>query len=197
MFESSAQSFPCSTCHHFDTAFCWFHDLPLQYIQYHTWRYSIQTSRYTISVDVICLENPVIVMPMLNHCRYSVAFELLPKTMPKLQALIFLGLGRLPAPAVEFPWQQETLLLPLNMSRTITYNDQYSSDLALPTLPPNIFRWVVNLDCCNHDDVIKWKHCRVTGHLFNLCGEFTGHRWITRSKASDAELWCFLWSASE
>ena len=32
---------------------------------------------------------------------------------------------------------------------------------------------------------------RVTGHL---CGEFTGHRWIPRTKASDAELWCFLWS---
>ena len=35
---------------------------------------------------------------------------------------------------------------------------------------------------------------RVTGHL---CGEFTGPRWIPRIKASDAELWCFLWSASE
>ena len=35
---------------------------------------------------------------------------------------------------------------------------------------------------------------RVTGHL---CGEFTGPRWIPSTKASDAELWCFLWSASE
>ena len=33
---------------------------------------------------------------------------------------------------------------------------------------------------------------RVTGPL---CGEFTGHQWIPRTKASDAELWCFLWSA--
>ena len=32
---------------------------------------------------------------------------------------------------------------------------------------------------------------RVTGHL---CGEFTGDRWISRIKASDTELWCFLWS---
>ena len=31
---------------------------------------------------------------------------------------------------------------------------------------------------------------RVTGHL---CGEFTGHRWIPRTKASDAELWCFFY----
>ena len=33
---------------------------------------------------------------------------------------------------------------------------------------------------------------RVTGPL---CGEFTGHQWIPRTKTSDAELWCFLWSA--
>ena len=42
-----------------------------------------------------------------------------------------------------------------------------------------------------HDDVIKWKLFRVTGFL---CGEFTGRRWILRTMASDAELWCFLWS---
>ena len=45
-----------------------------------------------------------------------------------------------------------------------------------------------------HDGVIKWKHFRVTGHL---CGEFTGDQWIPRTKASEAELWCFLWSAPE
>ena len=37
----------------------------------------------------------------------------------------------------------------------------------------------------------NWNIFCVTGHL---CGEFTGHRWIPRTKASDAELWCFLWS---
>ena len=41
------------------------------------------------------------------------------------------------------------------------------------------------------DDIIKWKHFRcVTGHL---CGDFTRYRWIPRTKASDAKLWCFLW----
>ena len=34
------------------------------------------------------------------------------------------------------------------------------------------------------------------GNIFRviglLCGEFTGHRWITRTKASDAEFWCFF-----
>ena len=34
----------------------------------------------------------------------------------------------------------------------------------------------------------------VTGHL---CGEFTSHRWITSTKAIDAELLYFLWSAPE
>ena len=33
---------------------------------------------------------------------------------------------------------------------------------------------------------------RVTGPMW---GEFTGHRWIPLTKARDAELWCFLWSA--
>ena len=39
------------------------------------------------------------------------------------------------------------------------------------------------------------------GNIFRiigpLCGEFTGHQWIPHTKASDAELWCFLWSAPE
>ena len=37
------------------------------------------------------------------------------------------------------------------------------------------------------------------GNIFRvigpLCGEFTGDRWIPLTKTSDAELWCFLWSA--
>ena len=48
--------------------------------------------------------------------------------------------------------------------------------------------------CFSHDDVIKWKHFPC---YWPLCGGFTGHRWIPRTKASDTELWCFLWSAHE
>ena len=64
---------------------------------------------------------------------------------------------------------------------------------------------------CHQVDCLRWGHpslfptatmmtssngtiFRVTGHL---CGEFTGLRWIPRTKASDAELWCFIWSATE
>ena len=36
------------------------------------------------------------------------------------------------------------------------------------------------------------KVFRVTGHL---CREFTGPRWIPRTKTRDAELRCYLWSA--
>ena len=35
---------------------------------------------------------------------------------------------------------------------------------------------------------------RVTGPL---CGDFTGQRWISLTKASDAQLWCFLLSTPE
>ena len=48
------------------------------------------------------------------------------------------------------------------------------------------------VDRGDHDDVIKWKHFHA---IVSLCAKFTGHRWISRTKASDAELWCFLWSA--
>ena len=34
-----------------------------------------------------------------------------------------------------------------------------------------------------HDDVIKWNHFP---RYWPLGGEFTGHRWIPRTKASDA-----------
>ena len=46
-----------------------------------------------------------------------------------------------------------------------------------------------NLHRQKHDDVIKWKHFRVTGPL---SGEFSGHRGIPRTKASDAGLWFFF-----
>ena len=41
-----------------------------------------------------------------------------------------------------------------------------------------------------HDDVINRNIFRVTRPL---CGDFTDRRWIPLTKASNAELWCFLW----
>ena len=53
----------------------------------------------------------------------------------------------------------------------------------------NIERTLCNMMTSSNGNIF-----RVTGHL---CGEFTGPRWIPHTKASDAELWCFLWSAPE
>ena len=44
------------------------------------------------------------------------------------------------------------------------------------------------------DDVIKWKHFP---RNWPFVRGIHRSRWIPRTKASDAELWCFLWSASE
>ena len=58
-------------------------------------------------------------------------------------------------------------------------------------------RWTVWL--CKH---LAFKMSMITSSNENifrvtgpLCREFTGHRWFPLTKSSDAELWCFLWSA--
>ena len=44
-----------------------------------------------------------------------------------------------------------------------------------------------------------WRHQMETFSAFLalFCGEFADHRCISRTKSSDAELWCFRWSAPE
>ena len=59
----------------------------------------------------------------------------------------------------------------------------------LPSWSINLEWWVSVMMTSSNGSIF-----RVTGHL---CGEFTGDRWIPHTKASDAELWCFLWSAPE
>ena len=41
-----------------------------------------------------------------------------------------------------------------------------------------------------------WRHQLGTFPRYWPWGESNGHRWIPQTKASDAGLWCFLWSAS-
>ena len=76
--------------------------------------------------------------------------------------------------------------------------------------PPRMHNLQIYNTAKPHHDIMKQGGCidirgdmmastngnifRVTGHL---CGEFTGPRWIPRTKASDAELWCFLWSSTD
>ena len=66
--------------------------------------------------------------------------------------------------------QRTTSLQPLKkISVKITFSFQWVRCYMMTSWNGNIFR--------------------VTGHL---CGEFTGPQWIPRTKASDAELWCFF-----
>ena len=59
---------------------------------------------------------------------------------------------------------------------------------------------VDNFSCyrgiCLYFMMTSWNG-NIFGVTDHLCGEFTGHRWIPRTKASDWELWCFLWSPPE
>ena len=66
-------------------------------------------------------------------------------------------------------------------------NPQYT-DYDLPKKIPN--------KIISGGKMMSWNGniFRVTGPL---CGEFTIHWWIPCTKASDVELWSFLWSAPE
>ena len=46
----------------------------------------------------------------------------------------------------------------------------------------------------SHDDVIKWKHFP---RYWPFVRVIHRSRWIPHTKASDADLWCFLWSGHE
>ena len=58
------------------------------------------------------------------------------------------------------------------------------------TVEPNLIVPFVSLFVLRDDDVIKWNH-------FPRYWPFVRgiHRWVPLTKASDAELWCFLWIA--
>ena len=60
------------------------------------------------------------------------------------------------------------------------------------------FHWRLFLEAqltMSHDGMMTLSN----GNIFRVNGpsrgEFTGQQWIPLTKASDAELWCFLWSA--
>ena len=76
---------------------------------------------------------------------------------------------------------------PLMISDAFTLTRRHSS--KWPTRSHELLRFVEN-------------HCMMTssnGNIFRvtgpLCGKFTGHWWIPRTKASDEEFWCHLWAA--
>ena len=62
---------------------------------------------------------------------------------------------------------------------------------------PPVHLWGRDMWCLvwiPHDDVIKWKHFP---RYWPFVRGIHRSRWIPRTKASDAELWCFIWSTPE
>ena len=70
----------------------------------------------------------------------------------------------------------------------------YFYDGTHPSSAERVLSWDLNLVITWLDDVIKWKH--FPRHWPFVRGIHRS-RWIPRTKASDAELWCFLWYAPE
>ena len=80
----------------------------------------------------------------------------------------------------------------LHHSSTVWYSTQLKSPVIEDSDPFILHsRWY---DCWWHVTSSNGNISRVTGHL---CGKFTGQRWIPSTKATDTELWRFLWSAPD
>ena len=77
----------------------------------------------------------------------------------------------------------------------LEYDTNYvgTINFTTPTVPFSLANGKQG-NCFPHDDVIKWKH--FPRYLPFVRGIHRS-RWIPHTKASDAELWCFLWSAPE
>ena len=94
------------------------------------------------------------------------------------------------------PSQWETALLSNAISHWLGAYTKRSPSVSLDESSCNLVSW----NCINSLPV----YLMITssnGNFFRvtvlLCGEFPGPRLIPRTKASDVELWCFLWSAPE
>ena len=97
--------------------------------------------------------------------------------------------------------------------RPIPSTDQIASVTAIENCMAELRSWMIFNMLIVSDSkagfLIVWikqqlEHVMMTSSNVNifritgpLCGEFTGQRWIPLTKASDAELLCFLWSAPE
>ena len=88
-----------------------------------------------------------------------------------------------------FPWMK-TLNFEQNFTEICSLRSewQYRNIGSDKDLAPNRGQVII------HDDVIKWKHFP---RNWPFVRGIHRSRWIPHIKASDAELWWFLWSASE
>ena len=90
-------------------------------------------------------------------------------------------------PFENFVWKMAAILSQPRRVNRMTRKSEVFSHCFLPTMVTcNIFQFDENSMEYEHDNIIKRKH-------------FPRYQWPVNSlrKASDAELWCFLWSAPE
>ena len=80
---------------------------------------------------------------------------------------------------------------PFNTVRLETNCSMYGRQL----FPMHFLEWKCFVFCWSFIEIMMTSS---NGNIFRvtspLCGKFTGPQWIPHTKASDAELWCFLWS---
>ena len=105
--------------------------------------------------------------------------------------------------SVHYWWEQNTIPVVFQLNTSLNYKYPIKRVYSFIWL---CYVWVISVfkvrwgfmrspqTFCIMMTSPKWNIFRVTGLL---CGEFTGYRWIPRTKASDLELWCFLWSAPQ
>ena len=94
---------------------------------------------------------------------------------------------------------QITYMFPVWFRGCVAKHDKQST--TVPNLQPTTWlEYGGSVHPKNYIHALCFMMTSSNGNIFRvtdqLCG-VTGHRWIPRTKASDAELWCFLWSAPE
>ena len=89
------------------------------------------------------------------------------------------------APEQTVEWTIET---PVIWEKNRAHYDVYSNGFLIIQMLVSYKCWFRMNPVINHDDVIKWKH---------FLRNWPFDQWIPRTKASDTELWCILWSAPE
>ena len=84
------------------------------------------------------------------------------------------------------------------MCKSMTWNKTLWTASDIDQTRTHIILWPKQLFFNNSAELFNMMTSS-NGNIFRvtglLCGEFTSHRWIPITKARDAELWCFIWSA--
>ena len=98
--------------------------------------------------------------------------------------------------ARHFGWRQTCIATgtPFKSHSYLTNVNKQLANRDLAQTCDIAFNHLTNRSPCSMMTSSNRNIFRVTGPL---CGEFTGHRWIPLTKASEEELCCFLWSAPE